>query len=102
MTSKAALADYLKLLQKRHTAKYNCPLGKKRCSVCDLVAHTDKFIAQTAICRVCCGKRQKEYHECRVAARELATGEARKPRGRPKKVVVEEPVVRTRKKAAKV
>jgi hypothetical protein len=102
MTSKAALADYLKTLQARHTAKYNCPLGKKRCRDCNRVAHVDQFIAQAAQCKDCYTLKQKEYHQRRVLARELETGEPRRARGRPKTIVVDAPPPPpTRKKTAK-
>ena len=101
MTSKSALADYVKIMQARHTTKYNCPLGKKRCRDCDRVAHVDQFLPQAAQCKECYSKKQKEYHERRVKARELETGEPRRPRGRPVTIVIEAPPKTARKKTTK-
>ncbi len=104
MTTKAAIADLMKRLQARHTKRYNCVLGKKRCSKCDIVALTEKFIDHSSVCRVCYSKCQKAYYECRVAAQVLKTGVPRNPPGRPFNIKPEpEPVEvpKTRKKTIK-
>jgi hypothetical protein len=84
------IAEMLKSMKEAHKAKFNCPLNKKRCNTCDLVACIDLFTPKTSMCKECYRKKQKEYHEIRVKAREKETGEPRKPRGRPRRVIVDD------------
>ena len=75
---------FLAAAKKKHKEFFNCKLGFKRCTKCDVVAHKDLFVTRSNWCKACMAILQAKYRAAQIKKRVEETGEPhRVKRGRP-------------------